>query len=118
MKCKKELMKLKILNVMMKNKFICRQLFYVIAFPIIVNMISFLEVTFVDRNYLNDYFLYVKYIFSAIIFIDLVYSIKYFKWLQKWLIFLLMLLIALNYFYGCIILILLYFYQKIEINSR
>jgi hypothetical protein len=101
---------------MKKDKFICRLLFYLVVFPLLVNVISFLEVTFVDKEYLNNYFRYVKYVYSIIIIIDLMYSIKYYKWLPNWFILLVVLLIGFNYFYGCIILVLLYYFYQIEIK--
>lgn len=101
---------------MTTNKFIYRIITYMITFPVIVNIISFLEVSFVDREYLNDYFQYMKYVFSLIITIDLLYSKKHLGWVKNWLKVMLILLIVLNYFYGCIALIFLYLYGKIEVQ--
>lgn len=100
-------MKFKNPQVMVRSNLIHRLIAYLIVFPVIINIVAFIELSFVPKEYLNDYFKYIKYVFSIIILYEFMVSIKHFSDYKLWLKFSLALLIFINYFYGGIIFILM-----------
>lgn len=100
---------------MNKKNIIQNLIIYLILFPLLINFISFLEVYFVPKEYLNNYFKYVKYVYSIVIIYEFSKNHKTLKWMSNWLKVALVLLCILNYFYAIIALLFSYFYDKLSL---
>ena len=99
---------------MNRNCIIHKLIIYLILFPLLINFISFLEVYFVPREYLNDYFKYVKYVYSFIIIYEFSKNHKTLKWMSNWLKVAIVVLCILNYFYAIIALLFSFLYDNLN----